>query len=153
MLIGIKLDDGNASDISSDPYSDCSDCGSDVESCWELETESSANPDGPKIYRKGWRTKSSSNGITKLDLTDSSESKSDFVNEAPCITHQVRMIRVVKHGKESSPDEKVPPIENEANTRNSSGISNEEQKKSSKGATVNGIKESQEKRRRRQSIC
>ena len=30
-LIGVKLDDRNVSDISSDPYSDVSSCGSDVE--------------------------------------------------------------------------------------------------------------------------
>ena len=52
-LIGIKIKDEDVSDISSDAYSDMSDCGSDVESHYELEPESSDYPDGPQIHRKG----------------------------------------------------------------------------------------------------
>ena len=101
-LIGVKMKDGNVSDISSDAYSDMSDCESDVESCYELEPESSDYPDGPQIHRKGWRSKSKPNGVTNLDSTDSTERASDVESETPKITLQIGMIRVAEHGQDPS---------------------------------------------------
>ena len=71
-LIGAKLDDGNVSDSSdSCPYSEMSDCGSDVESCLELSRE---NPNGPQVWRKSWKSKSSPSKKADSDYSDSTDS-------------------------------------------------------------------------------
>ena len=145
-LIGVEMKDENASDISSDAYSDMSEGESDVESYYELEPESSDHPDGPQIHRKSWRSKSKLNGVINSDPTDSTEKASDVGSETPKITLQIGMIHVAEHGQDPSPDEKVPTLAHEAGTRNSSGISSGSQKASSSKATKEGTKKLQEQK-------
>ena len=134
-LIGAKLDAGNVSDSSdSCPYSEMSDCGSDVESCLELSRE---DPNGSQIWRRSWRSKSSPSKKADSDSTDSTGFASNTESGASKVPHQVRIIRTAMQGKDLRPDARVLPTVHEVNSR--SCISTEEQKPSLSGATTQAV--------------